>query len=276
MAGGGSTSQQSSQSNISQTQLPPWVNQAAQQNYGLAQSVAARPLTQYGGQQVADVGPQMQQGWNLAASSGGAGADQYNAAQAGFLTAAGTPATQVTPQSLAGTNLQSVHEPVHTASHRQIDADLPTAARLDAEPAAERGQRGQRLRRQSARRAAGRDPGAGRAGHGADGGAAEPSQLRPSAGGGDRRHLAATSQRSKATKAPIRPTSIRSSRRRAALAASAIRRSRTSVSNSSNCRRLARSSSNRRRPRSMRRSSNSRRPTSIRASSSASCNRRWA
>jgi len=48
---------------------------------------------------VADIGPQMQQAWNLAASSGGAGADQYNASQAGFLTAAGTPATQVTPQT---------------------------------------------------------------------------------------------------------------------------------------------------------------------------------
>ena len=48
-------------------QLPPWVNQAAQQNYALAQNVADRPLTQYQGQQVADIGPQTQQAWNLAA-----------------------------------------------------------------------------------------------------------------------------------------------------------------------------------------------------------------
>jgi len=115
MGGSGSTEQSSQQQNISQVQLPPWVNQAAQQNYALAQNVANRPLTQFQGQQVADIGPQMQQAWNLAAQSGGAGADQYNAAQAGFLTAAGTPATQVTPQSLASTNLQPYMDP-YTAS----------------------------------------------------------------------------------------------------------------------------------------------------------------
>jgi hypothetical protein len=122
MGSGGSSQQQSSQQNISQTQLPPWVNQAAQQNYALAQNVASRPLTQYAGQQVADTGPQMQQGWNLAATSGAQGADQFNAAQAAMLTAAGTPATQVTPQSLAGTNLQPYMNP-YTQS--VINATLP-------------------------------------------------------------------------------------------------------------------------------------------------------
>ena len=111
MGSSGSTDQQSNQSSVSQTQLPPWINQAAQQNYGLAQNVAERPLTQYAGQQVADIGPQTQQAWNLAATSGGAGADQYNAGQAAYLTAAGTPATQVTPQSLASTNLQPYENP---------------------------------------------------------------------------------------------------------------------------------------------------------------------
>jgi hypothetical protein len=105
MGSSGSTDAQSSQQNISQTSLPPWINQAAEQNYALAQNIANRPLTQFQGQQVANIGPQTQQAWNLAATSGGAGADQYNAAQAGYLTAAGTPATQVTPQSLAGTSL---------------------------------------------------------------------------------------------------------------------------------------------------------------------------
>jgi hypothetical protein len=101
MGSPGSTNTSSQQQQISQTQLPAWVNQAAQQNYALAQNIANRPLTQYAGQQVANIGPQTQQAWNLAATSGGAGADQYNAAQAGYLTAAGTPATQVTPQTLA-------------------------------------------------------------------------------------------------------------------------------------------------------------------------------
>ena len=97
MGSSGSTDTQQQQQSISQVALPPWINQAAQQNYGLAQSIAEKPLTQFSGQQVADVAPQTQQAWNLAATSGGAGADQYNASQAAYLTAAGTPATQVTP-----------------------------------------------------------------------------------------------------------------------------------------------------------------------------------
>jgi hypothetical protein len=111
MGSSGSTDTSSQQQNISQTSLPPWINQAAQQNYGLAQNIANRPLTQFSGQQVADVAPQTQQAWNLAATSGGAGADQYNASQAAYLTAAGTPATQVNAQSLAGTNLQPYMSP---------------------------------------------------------------------------------------------------------------------------------------------------------------------
>jgi hypothetical protein len=111
MGSSGSTQTDTSQQNIQQTQLPPWVNQAAQQNYAVAQNAAMRPLTQYQGQQVASIAPQTQQAWNLAAQSGNAGADQYNASQAGYLTAANTPATQVTPQSLATTNLQPYLNP---------------------------------------------------------------------------------------------------------------------------------------------------------------------
>ena len=40
--GGSGTTQTTNQ--VSQTQLPPWVNQAAQQNYAFAQDVANRPL----------------------------------------------------------------------------------------------------------------------------------------------------------------------------------------------------------------------------------------
>jgi hypothetical protein len=129
MGSPGSTDQQSSQQSVSQVSLPPWVNQAAQQNYALAQNVANRPLTQYSGQQVADIGPQTQQAWNLAAQSGGAGADQYNASQAGYLTAAGTPATQVTPQSLAGTSLQPYMNP-YTQS--VINSTLPLMQQQNA------------------------------------------------------------------------------------------------------------------------------------------------
>ena len=129
MGSSGSTDTSSQQQNISQTQLPPWVNQAAQQNYALAQNIANRPLTQFSGQQVADIGPQTQQAWNLAATSGGAGADQYNAAQAGYLTAAGTPATQVSAQQLSNTNLQPYMNP-YTQS--VINSTLPLMQQQNA------------------------------------------------------------------------------------------------------------------------------------------------
>ena len=129
MGSSGSTDTQSQQQSISQTQLPPWINQAAQQNYGLAQNIANRPLTQYQGQQVADIGPQTQQAWNLAAQSGGAGADQYNASQAGFLTAAGTPATQVNAQQLSNTNLQPYMNPF---TQSVINSTLPIMQQQNA------------------------------------------------------------------------------------------------------------------------------------------------
>ena len=125
---GGSDTTQNTQSQSVQ-QLPPWINQAAQQNYGFAQNVAMQPLQQYQGQMVADVSPQMQQAWNTAATGGDAGKDQYDAAQAGYLTAAGTPATQVTPQTLAGTNLNPYMNP-YTQS--VINATLPLMQQQNA------------------------------------------------------------------------------------------------------------------------------------------------
>jgi hypothetical protein len=87
------------------TQLPPWVNTAAQQNYGFAQNVATQPLQQYQGQMVADVAPQTQQAFNTAASGGNAGQQQYDAAQAGYLGVMGQQPQQVgapTSSQLAG------------------------------------------------------------------------------------------------------------------------------------------------------------------------------
>ena len=69
---GGQTGSQKEQS-VQTTQLPPWINEAAQQNYGFAQNVAGRPLQQYQGQMTPDIAPQLQQAWNTAATSGNAG-----------------------------------------------------------------------------------------------------------------------------------------------------------------------------------------------------------
>jgi hypothetical protein len=104
------------------TQLPPWINDAAQQNYAFAQNVANQPLQQYQGQMVADPGAQMQQAWNTAAAGGNAGQDQYNAAQAGYLGVMGQTPQQVTPGSLASTNLAPYMNP-YTSS--VINATLP-------------------------------------------------------------------------------------------------------------------------------------------------------
>jgi hypothetical protein len=107
---GGSDTTSTTQSQAT-TQLPPWINTAAQQNYGYAQNVATQPLQQYQGQTVAGVAPQMQQAWNTAASGANAGADQYNAAQAGMLGVMGQQPQQITPGQLSSTNLQPYMNP---------------------------------------------------------------------------------------------------------------------------------------------------------------------
>ena len=97
---GGQTGSQQQQTE-STTQLPPWINEAAQQNYGFAQNVASRPLQQYQGQMVPDTAPQLQQAWNTAATLGNAGQPQINTATAGFAGALGQTPMSVTPQTLA-------------------------------------------------------------------------------------------------------------------------------------------------------------------------------
>ena len=112
-------------------QIPQWVTNAGEANYGFAQDVASQPLTQYQGQMVADVSPQTQQAWDLAASSGNVGQDQYGASQAGFLNSIGQNINQVTDPGnasmikagqLSKTNLDPYMNP-YTKS--VIDATLP-------------------------------------------------------------------------------------------------------------------------------------------------------
>lgn len=105
----GGTTQTSQSQNV--TQLPPWINDAAQQNYAFAQQVASQPLQQYQGQMVADPGAQMQQAWNTAATGGNAGQGQYDAAQAGYLGVMGQTPQQVTPGQLSSTNLAPYMNP---------------------------------------------------------------------------------------------------------------------------------------------------------------------
>jgi hypothetical protein len=82
------TSATSNTSGTSQTNLPPWLDAAAQQAVGTAQSIASNPnsFAPYTGQQVADVAPATQQAWDygtamnpsaMAGQIGGAASDIY-------------------------------------------------------------------------------------------------------------------------------------------------------------------------------------------------------
>ena len=124
------TSTQATQSQ-SVNQIPQWVTNAGQQNYAFAQNVANQPLTQYQGQMVADTSPQTQQAWNLAASSGDVGKDQFAGAQAGYLNSIGQNiqgvtdpgnASNVKAAQLSNTNLSPYMNP-YTSS--VINATMP-------------------------------------------------------------------------------------------------------------------------------------------------------
>ena len=124
----GGTTQQSGTS-TSVNQIPAWMTDAGEQNYGFAQQVAEQPLQQYQGQMVADVAPQTQQSWDVAANSGNVGADQYQAGTAGYLGALGQTPSSIIPQSLASTNLQPYMDP-YTQS--VINATMPGMIQANA------------------------------------------------------------------------------------------------------------------------------------------------
>ena len=119
---GGSTTTEQSGSSSQVNQIPQWVQNAGQQNYGLAQQVASQPLQQYQGAMVADTAPQTQQAWNLAANSGGVGQDAQSAAQAGYLNTLGQTPQNVQAGQLSNTNLQPYMNPY---TQNVINSTLP-------------------------------------------------------------------------------------------------------------------------------------------------------
>jgi hypothetical protein len=119
---GGTTTTEQQGSSQSTNQIPQWVQNAGQQNYGLAQQVASQPLQQYQGQMVADAAPQTQQAWNLAANSGNVGQDAQSASQAGYLNTLGQTPQNVQAGQVSNTNLQPYMNP-YTSS--VINATLP-------------------------------------------------------------------------------------------------------------------------------------------------------
>jgi hypothetical protein len=108
--GGGSGA---TQTQTSQTQLPGWVNQASMQNWDLATQTANQLMSPYGGQRVADMTPGMQQLINML--QGNATSYQsnpaMNAAMGTTTNLLGYDPSTVTPQTLAGANLQPYMNP---------------------------------------------------------------------------------------------------------------------------------------------------------------------
>ena len=194
MGSSGSTDTSSQQQNISQTQLPPWVNQAAQRETtpcGAKRRQPAAHCTVPRASRWRTSGRRTQQAWNLAATTSAArgGGSVQRLAGAGYLTAAeDAPRPRSTRSRWLAPISSFVHEPVHAVCDQPDLAADATARRPEPKSGGQSGQLGQRLRRLAAGRPAGRRPGAGRDEHRPDGGATEPSELRPSADGGDRRH----------------------------------------------------------------------------------------
>ena len=127
MSGGSSTTSDTTSNQINQ--IPQWMSDAGQQNYAYAQNVAQQPLQQYQGQMVADVSPQTQQAWDVAANSGNVGSDQFNSATAGYLGALGQTPTSVTAGQIAGTNLQPYMDPY---TQNVINATMPIMQQQNA------------------------------------------------------------------------------------------------------------------------------------------------
>lgn len=120
MSGSQTTTTQGSSQSINE--IPQWVQNAGQANYGLAQNVASQPLQQYQGQMVADTSPQTQQAWNLAANSGNVGQDAQNAAQAGYLNTLSQTPQNVQAGQLSNTDLSPYMNPY---TQNVIDKTLP-------------------------------------------------------------------------------------------------------------------------------------------------------
>ena len=117
--GGSSTTNTNSESQ-STNEIPQWVQNAGQQNYGIAQDVASQPLQQYQGQLVAGVSPQMQQAWNLAGNSGSVGQGAQSAGQAALMSGAG-----YTPQQVSAPTSSQLAGYMNPFTQSVINATLP-------------------------------------------------------------------------------------------------------------------------------------------------------
>ena len=108
LGGSGSSPMQYSQSNSS---LPDWVNNAAQQNYGFATNAAYNLMPPYSGQTVAPLTPFQLSNINALQNNVGSTQGAYNSAQQITNGLMGYNPSLITPQTLAKTNLAPYENP---------------------------------------------------------------------------------------------------------------------------------------------------------------------
>jgi hypothetical protein len=109
MAGG--SSQPSNTTQTTKVELPAWLEGAAQDNFAQAQDIAKQPYTPYTGNQIAGQTPdQLQAAQAIRDMQGQTGA-ALGSLGAGAAGLGSYQATQVTPQTLAGTDLSAYMNP---------------------------------------------------------------------------------------------------------------------------------------------------------------------
>lgn len=135
-------SQPTTTTQIQKVELPEWVDKASESNYKFAQEIANKPLEQYQGRTVADLGRGTTDAWNMFYNTLGTGQNQFGSASNIFQGVAGAETPTVDPALLADMDLSKYMNPytqnvVDTSmANLERSRQLATGANADAATAA--------------------------------------------------------------------------------------------------------------------------------------------
>lgn len=101
----------SAQTVVNKTELPPWVNEAAQENLKIARELASRPYQPYGGSTVAGFSPEQQQAFGMAQQNVGSYMPALTAATGAAAQGAYYNPQMVTAPSFLEGNIQQYMNP---------------------------------------------------------------------------------------------------------------------------------------------------------------------
>lgn len=101
----------SAQTVVNKTELPPWVNEAAQENLKIAGELASRPYQPYGGSTVAGFSPEQQQAFGMAQQNVGSYMPALTAATGAAAQGAYYNPQMVTAPSFLEGNIQQYMNP---------------------------------------------------------------------------------------------------------------------------------------------------------------------